>query len=173
MQGLDVAIASIVVACISVVVASVLAVLQLRHQSQTRQAQLFMNIYDEYYNPEWHRRWLELVYTVKDEELIDSDGIPTFLKGDIEKYVGATALTSFFEGIGLLVYKGLIDINLVAELMSTPLIFVWQRVEELVMRVREITGRPQVYEWFEYLYNEIQKIPSRQSQPSGLESTKS
>ncbi|MFX0054870.1 MAG: hypothetical protein ACFFAX_11880 [Promethearchaeota archaeon] len=173
MQGFDVAIASIVVACISVVVASLLAVLQLRHQNETRQAQLFMDIYDEFYSPEWHRRWLELVYTVQDEELMDSDGIPTFLKGDIDKYVGATALTSFFEGIGLLVKKGLIDINLVAELMSTPLIFVWQRVEKLVMRVRELTGRPQVYEWYEYLYNEIQKIPSRQSQPSGLEPTKS
>lgn len=173
MQGFDVAIASIVVACMSVVVASVLAVLQLRHQNETRQAQLFMDIYDEFYNPKWHRSWMELVYVVQDEEMIDSDGIPIFLKGEIDKYVGASALASYFEGIGLLVKKGLIDIELVAELMSTPLIFVWQRVEELVKRVRELTGRPQIYEWFEYLYNEMLKIPSRQSQSSSVEPVKS
>ena len=116
---------------------------------------------------------MELVYIVQKEDLVDSDGMPTFLKGDIDKYVEASSLASFFEGIGLLVKKGLIDINMVGELMSSPLFWVWEKVEELVITVRKITGRPQIYEWFEYLYNEIQKIPSRQSQPSGLEPTKS
>ena len=163
LQEFDVAIASILVACASVVMASVLAVIQLRHQNETRQAQFFMDIYDQFYNPEWHRRWMELVYVVQKEDLVDSDGIPTFLKGEIDKYVEASSLASFFEGIGLLVKKGLIDINLVAELMSSPLIWVWEKVEDVVMKTREVTGRPQIYEWFEYLYNEIQKIPSRQS----------
>ncbi len=169
MQGFDIAVASIVIACVSIVVAAILAVLQLKHQNETRQAQLFMDIYDQFYNPEWHRRWMEVVYVYQNEDLMDSDGVPRFLKGDIDNFVDASSLASFFEGIGLLVNKGLIDINLVAELMSSPLIWVWEKVEELVRKTREVTGRPQIYEWFEYLYNEIQRIPSRQSVPSSQE----
>jgi cytochrome oxidase Cu insertion factor (SCO1/SenC/PrrC family) len=96
MQGFDLAIASIVIACISIVVAAILAVLQLRNQNQTRQAQLFMELYDQFYSPEFHRRWMELVYLIKDEDLIDADGTPTFLKGEIENYVEITALCCFF-----------------------------------------------------------------------------
>lgn len=154
-------------ASVSVVVAAILAVLQLKQRNDTRQAQLFMELYNEFYNPSFHRRWMELVYVYQQSDLLDSEGMPTFLTGDLDKYIEASALSSYFEGIGLLVKKGLIDINLVAELMSTPLFFVWEKVADLVMKVRELLGRPQIYEWFEYLYHEIQKIPSRQNQSSG------
>ena len=156
MQGFEVAIASIVVACISVVVAAMLAVLQLRDQNRTRQAQLFMELYDQYYTPEFHRRWMEAVYMIQEEDLFDSDGTPTFLKGKIDEvYVEINSLLCYFEGIGLLVNRKLIDIDLVAELMSTPIIFVWEKVSNFVERTREILKRPQVYEWFEYLYSEM------------------
>ena len=164
MQGFDVAIASIVIACMSIVVAAMLAVLQLREQNRTRQAQLFMELHGQFYDPEFHRRWMEMVYQIQDEDMIDADGVPTFLKGELENYIEITALCSFFEGIGLLVNKKLIDINLVAELMSTPIIFVWERVRKYIELTREKTGRPQIYEWYEYLYQEIQRIPSRRSQ---------
>jgi len=164
MQGSELAIASIVVACISVVVAAVLAVLQLRNRNQTRHAQLFMELYDQFYTPEFHRRWMEIVFVLREEDLLDSEGTPSFLKGEIDNYVEVNALCCFFEGIGLLVNKTLIDIHIVAELMSTPIIYVWEKVKKFVMQTREILGRPQVYEWFEYLYQEIQNIPSRKSQ---------
>lgn len=163
MQWLDVASASIVIACISVVVAVVLAVLQLREQNQTRQAQLFMDIYDQFYSPEFNERWMRLVYTINEEEWIDSDGTPKWLKGEIDSFVEINSLNCFFEGIGLLVFKKLIDINLVAQLMSTPIVLTWNRVSKHVTRTREILGRPQVFEWFEYLHQRIQDIPSRRS----------
>ena len=166
MQGFDVAIASIVVASVSVVVAAALAVLQIRSQNDTRQAQLFMEIYNQFYNPEFHKRWMETVYVITDENLFDSDGMPIFLKGNIGPYVEVASLCCFFEGLGLLVKKKLIDIDLVAELMSTPLILVWERIEKFVEKTRGVLGRPQVYEWYAYLYHEIQKIPTRKSQPS-------
>ena len=164
MQGFEVAIASIIVACIGVVVAAALAVLQLRSQNQTRRAQLFMELYDQFYTPEFHQRWMDIVFVLQDEDLLDSDGMPIFLKGEIDRYVEINAICCFFEGIGLLVNKKLIDISIVAELMSTPIIYVWEKVQKFVMQTREMWGRPQVYEWFEYLHQEIQKIPSRRSQ---------
>jgi hypothetical protein len=164
MQGFDVAIASIVVACASIVIAAIVAVLQIRQQNQTRQAELFMELYDEYYNPKFHRRWMELVYIHDVSKLgVDSEGVPYIVKGevDIDTVSEFHALGCFFEGIGLLVHKRLIDVQLVAELMSSGIIWVWEKVEKHVLENREILDRPQIYEWFEYLYKEIQKIPSR------------
>jgi len=163
LQDFDVAIVSIVVACASVVVAAALAVLQLRSQNNTRQARLFMDIYDHFYDTEFHKRWMEAVYVIQNADLFDSEGLPKFLTGDIGTYVEITSLCSFFEGVGLLIKKKLIDIDLVAELMSTPIFLVWEKVEKFVKKIRVILGRPQIYEWFEYLYNEIQRIPSRKS----------
>ena len=171
MQGFDVAIASIVVACTSIVVASILAVLQLRNQNRTRQAQLFMELYEQYYAPEYHKRWMEIVYRLREEDLFDTNGKPTFLKGEVENYIEINALCCFFEGVGLLVNKKLIDIVLVAELMSTPIILVWEKIRNFVEKVREVMGRPQVYEWFEYLYQEIQELPSRRSPHPSQRST--
>jgi hypothetical protein len=167
MQGIEIAVVSVVVACISVVVAAALAVLQLRNQNRTRQAQLFMELYNQFYTPEFHRRWMDIVYVMKPEDLVDADGMMKFLKGDIEPFVDINALCCFFEGIGLLVSKKLIDITLVAELMSTPIIFVWDKVHPLVEQSRKLMARPQVYEWFEYLQREMKGIPSRQSKHSG------
>jgi hypothetical protein len=167
MQGIEVAIVSVVVACISVVVAAALAVLQLRNQNRTRQAQLFMELYNQFYTPEFHRRWMEVVFVLKVEDLSDADGMPKYLKGDIEPFVDINALCCFFEGMGLLVSRKLIDISLVAELMSTPIIFVWDKVHTAVEQTREVLGRPQAFEWFEYLQREMKRIPSRQSQRAG------
>ncbi|MFW9805429.1 MAG: hypothetical protein ACFFFK_01710, partial [Candidatus Thorarchaeota archaeon] len=78
--------------------------------------------------------------------------------------VEINSLNCFFEGIGLLVFKKLIDIDLVAQLMSTPIVLTWNTVSKHVTRTREILGRPQVFEWFEYLHQRIQGIASRRSQ---------
>ncbi|MFW9793005.1 MAG: hypothetical protein ACFFEE_01785 [Candidatus Thorarchaeota archaeon] len=164
MQWFDVASASIAIACIGVVVAAIFAVLQLRDQNQTRQAQLFMEIYDQFYTPEFNQRWMRLVYTISDDEWIDPDGTPKWLRGEIDTFVEINALSCFFEGIGLLVFKKLIDIDLVAQLMSTPIVLTWNKINKHVSRTREMLGRPQVYEWFEYLNNRVQNIPSRRSQ---------
>ncbi len=168
LQSLDVAIASIIIACVSVVVAAILAIVQMRDQNQTRQAQLFMDLYGKYITPEFHKRWMQIVSIPEDDILKDKGGLTIFLKGeaDIETSAEFNSLFSFFEGIGLLVNKKLIDINLVAELLSSTVIWVWERISEAVIESRQALGRPQIYEWFEYLYQEIQRIPSRKSQAS-------
>jgi hypothetical protein len=167
MQGFDLASISIIVASASVFVGVVLAVLQLRDQVRTRQAQLFMQLYDHFSTKEFQRYWMEIVYLDEYEDFEESQDKPTFLLGetDIEVASMVGQVCAFFEGMGLLVKRRLIDINLVAELLSSPVFWVWERLEKHVRRTRELQERPQIWEWFEYLYYEIQRIPSRKSRP--------
>ncbi|UCH04926.1 MAG: hypothetical protein JSW05_01860 [Candidatus Thorarchaeota archaeon] len=157
MQQFDVASVSIVIASMSVVLGVILATLQLREQSKTRQAQLFMEIYAQFSQSELLERRFQLVEAFKDQT---QDGHPEIWetsRGDM------SSILFFFEGVGVLVKRRLIDVNLVADLMSGPTMWVWEAIENWVMWRREIENRPQLWEWIEYLYHEIQKIPSRLS----------
>jgi hypothetical protein len=62
----------------------------------------------------------------------------------------------FFEGLGVLVKKGLIDISLIEDLFSQRIIWYWENiasttVEELV----KFTDDPKKYDHIEHLYHEM------------------
>jgi hypothetical protein len=155
MQQFDVTSFSIIIASASVVIGMILAILQLRDQNMTRQAQLFMGVYEQFNSSET-LKWL--FRTVDDFEDCEPGTEPAILEDNIESFYSVMA---FFEGVGVLVRKKLIDVHLVADLISGPTIRLWTSVRDYVELERERLKRPQVWEWTEYLYHEIMKIPSR------------
>lgn len=155
MQQLDVTSVSIIIASASVVIGMILAILQLRDQNKTRQAQLFMGVYDQFSRSDTLKR---LFQTIDNFEHCEPGKKPAILEEDIESFYSVMA---FFEGIGVLVCKKLIDVHLVADLISGPTIRLWRSVGNYVKSERERLERPQVWEWTEYLSSEIMKIPSR------------
>jgi hypothetical protein len=155
MQQLDLASVSIVIASITVVMGVVLAVLQLRDQKKTRQAQLFMEIYVRFERSEF----LDTYFLVGDAFGNHQDeSHPEFWVNNKGK-IGS--VLSFYESIGVLVKRKLIDINLVADLISGSTIRLWESIERWVKWRRKNENWPQLWEWMEYLYHEIRKIPSR------------
>ena len=73
-------------------------------------------------------------------------------------------LAAYFEGIGVLVEEGLLDVDLVEKLFSARIIAIWERAfpDELVDKaqrtryldeVLKIVKDPQMHDHFEYLYN--------------------
>jgi hypothetical protein len=63
----------------------------------------------------------------------------------------------FFEGVGILLHRKLIDIAVVDDLFSSPIKISWEKMKPLAEGERKKFGRPQIWEWWEYLYNEMQK----------------
>jgi hypothetical protein len=64
-------------------------------------------------------------------------------------------VASFYEGVGILVHRKLADVNLICELFPSQAI--WKKIEPLVEGMRKQYALPSLMEWFEYLYNELQK----------------
>ncbi|NIO38531.1 hypothetical protein GTO27_12665, partial [Candidatus Bathyarchaeota archaeon] len=62
----------------------------------------------------------------------------------------------FFEGIGVLLRRKLIDIELVDDLFTAPVKLTWEKVKPIAEELRK-RGLLTAWEWFEYLYNELQK----------------
>ena len=158
MQEFDFTSISIAVASISVVLGVILAIMQLRDQNKTRQAQLFMEISSRFERPEFMDSFF-LILNMFNEYRGDSHP-----EGYLENRGKILSVLSFFENIGILVKRKLIGIHLIADLVSTPTITIWRAIEKWLKWRRVNENRPQIWEWIEYLYHEIQKVPSRQAQ---------
>jgi hypothetical protein len=151
----DVQTVSIVVATASVVVGVVFAVLQLRDFVKTRQTDLIMRLYSRF-GSERFQRTEEKVWKGLSEEALNFHDY-------VEKYGLAEWVTvgTFFEGVGILLYRKLIDIRLADDLFTAPVNMAWDPMKNSIIEARKEYGQPTIFEWFEYLYNELMKREQR------------
>ena len=63
----------------------------------------------------------------------------------------------FLEGIGILLKRRLIDIELVDDMFTSPIKWTWEKMENIILEARKVENQPEILEWFEYLYNEMKK----------------
>ena len=123
---------------------------------ETRQAQLFMQIYSIFQSSEW---WMNYYSSLARQYDDYDDWVAKYGRdANPEAASRSAAVALYFEGIGVLVKKGLIDSNIVADLMQTPIIQYWDSIEDVILEMRDRTDNPAILEWVEYLYNEIKSI---------------
>ena len=128
-----------------------------KHQLETRQAQLFMQMYNRWNTLEM-RTQFDLVMA---SEWKDYDDFVDYSR-DREYMTGFYIVAGFIEGIGVLVNKGLIEAGLVDDLLSGSLMRYWEKLEPVVFEIRARRNWPQYGEWGEYLYCQIKSIYEQQ-----------
>jgi hypothetical protein len=160
----DIQTVSIMLASASVIAGVLYYALQLRHQARARQdmvkarhADLLMRLYSTYGSKEFQ----EALWKVHNLEFEDYN---EYLK----KY-GSTALVTpanraiwtvgwFFNGMGLLLHSRLVDIDQVDDLFGYAIIWMWEIVKPVIFEgYRPQPKMQKSMQWFEYLYNEIEK----------------
>ena len=145
---------SLGVASASIVIGLVYYILQIRHQTRLRQTDLIMRLYSVFGSPEFGESCQEILNT----EITDTDYLaksPNDASNKIKISVRTQA--AFYEGVGVLLHRKLIDTDLVDDLFSSPIIQAWEKLEPIIKTTRERRKRPQIWEWFEYLYYEMKK----------------
>jgi hypothetical protein len=145
---LDVASVSALVAATGVIIGVILTIVELRNLVKQRQTDLVMRLHSRFGTREFIDAWEK----IRTRELDDYD---TYMK----KYglSDVAIVGSFFEGLGLLLHRKLIDIDLVAELFRESSKLTWTRTRPIVEGQRKQYNEPRWGEWWEYLYNEMQK----------------
>ena len=148
MFELDISSLSAIIAAIGVMIGVVLTVLEVRNWVNTRQTDLVIRLYSTFGSDEIQEAW-ERIQT---REFKDFDSYrKEYGLQDVNK-VGW-----FFEGLGVLLHRKLIDISLVDDLFSSPVKRAWEKLKPVAEGERNQTNRPQIWEWFEYVYNEMKK----------------
>jgi hypothetical protein len=127
---------------------------------ETRQAQLFMQLLDRWTSSEFALSYGKIRYDLcpkfnnSPEEFSQYVTQNTNEKFNPEVMLPVHQLTLFFEGVGVLVQKNLIDFDLVERLFSDRVIWFWRMIKPRIIFAREYQG-PQAYTSFEWLYDEM------------------
>lgn len=162
----DLNLISIVVAAVSVSLAAIYYILNIKNTQknlsatlETRQAQLFMQIYSSFHEEGFFEKFTNIL-SWKWKDYDDFMGKYSF-KADPKAWRSLGSVGAFFEGIGVLVHRGFIDIDLVGQLLSRHIVFFWDKIEPISLEMRKRLDMP-VDVWIEYLYNEVKPVMSKQ-----------
>jgi len=152
----DISTLSTVIAAASVVIGVILAVLELRNLVKTRQTDLVMRLYSTYGSNEFREALIRIMnLQFKDyEDYVKKYG-PWF--SEEPAHMAMAMVGMYFEGIGVLLNKKLIDIILTYDLFSTPIRLCWEKFKPVPEGLRKQYNDPTIFENFEYLYNEMKK----------------
>jgi len=147
-EMVDVQTVSIAVASTGVFLAAIYYIIQIRHQTKVRQTDLVMRLYSTFGSKEFQDAWTRI-------ESIEFKNYDEYVK----KYGSGDYVqcATFFEGIGVLLQNRLIDINLVDALFGVPLKYMYERMKPIIEGNKQQFHNQRVFEYFEYLYNEMQK----------------
>jgi len=140
---------SIVVASAGLLIAAIYYVLEIRHQTKIRQMDLVMRLFSTFNSNEFQEEYLKLLdLDVKDYD----DYVKTYgLKGLFKVF-------SFFEALGILLNRKIVSTDLVQQLFSQSIQIMWEKCKSIQEGLRKKYNQPKWFEWFEYLYNEMQKF---------------
>jgi len=157
---------SIAVASAGVFVAAVYYVLQIRHQSRLRQTDLVMRLYDRFSSNEFQVAWQKV--RTSDVEKYSAHAISDHPKGahalsdyPKELYFAVNKVCLFFEGVGILLRRRVTDTRMIEDLFGGTVIRAWESVKSAVEGARHQLNDPEIYYYFEYLYNEVKKREQR------------
>lgn len=129
---------------------------QLRDIVKSRNTDLFVDLYNQLTSREFQRMYNDIMYNyrwVDYEDWLSKYGPDS----NPEAWANFNSVGYFFDGIGVLVHKKLIDIQLVDDLMSSAVIWLWEKTGPIIKERRLRRNRPQIWEWVEYLYYRIKE----------------
>ena len=127
-------------------------------QLETRQAQLFMQMYQDFKRPDVQKAFHDIVYVWEWDSFEDYQ--EKYGRSNWDERQKYMLVYSIYEGLGVLIYRGLIDVKMIDELMRSYVTRFWEKVGPVMIEVRSRYDAPLAAEWMEYLYKKIKPIES-------------
>jgi hypothetical protein len=168
---MDVQSVSVVVAAVGLLIAAINQIytsrqanVQRQTEIQTRQAELFMQLYEQWKSPEFRLAVVQMVFHYSWDDINDfmeRYGPQTNPETWVNVFIRQA---TFYEGVGVLVEQGLIDINLVDRLLHNTIIYFWEHMGPILteMRKNQALGEQPYYDSAEYLYRLIKRREPQQ-----------
>ena len=117
----DVSAVSMIVASVSVLVAATYYIMQIRHQNKLRQTDMVMRLYALFGSVEFQNSYQKIM------GLKFEDYVKRYAKSNVDVLAATYSVGVFFEGIGVLVKRKLINMDLVDDLFTIPILDAWEK----------------------------------------------
>jgi len=139
-----------------VFVAAVYYILQIRHQARVRQTDLILRLQSDWRSRELGESYVRVMNMKFKTYEEFAEKYPLWSQIGSPDYRAVTEVGSFFDGVGILLHRRLIDVEMVDELLGTPIKNAWEKLKPAIEGRRKEVN-PILRKWFEYLYNEVKK----------------
>jgi hypothetical protein len=127
---------------------------------RTRKAELLWSIYKRWNEADFLRSWNEV--SSWEWENYD-DYMRKYGPGsDPELEIMRGMIGTYFESVGVLLKRGLIDVSEIDDMMSGYVMGYWRKFEDVMTEFRRRHNRPEAAEHIEYLYNEVRRVYEKQ-----------
>ena len=144
---------SIVIVTASVIIGVIIAIFELRDLAQTRHIELIIKL-----NPSLNVSGSELFEALPDIWNREFNDYNEYLKNYGEPVADKAfhIIAGYLDGIGFLLNKRLIDVETVDYLLGGSH-KIWEKIEPVVEGMRKQYDMPELYKWFENLYEEMKR----------------
>lgn len=143
-------IAEIIAASITVggIAFALLQINQMRRQRRDASAIAFI---DSIQNGEFARAYLRVL------QLPDNISFDELRERDGKFEEAAIFLATNFETVGLMVYRDLVDFEIVRDLIGDAVVAIWAKLRRWTFEMREQQARDTVFDWFEWLAEKLEE----------------
>jgi len=162
---LDIQTIGVILAATSVTIAAAYYVLSLHNQNQTRQAQLFMNLYNSTTDKEFLRHAMEHIFQWNYSDLDDFEE-KYGLESNPEENTYWHLEINFIESTAILVNRGLVPVSLVDSWVGDWFIVHWEKFSPYIREFRVRNKLPGVWMENEALIKKLKEY--RMKNPSRL-----
>lgn len=145
---------SIIVTISSVVVAFIIGIRSIRNFAVSRKASVFISYHSQAYNKQLMMDQMEIFnkWSWKDyDDFWQTYGPQT----NPEAYAKFISVAGFFEGLARLLKKGIIDEDLIPEMVAVSIVMFHEKTRSIQEEVFGPIIRPESADLFKYLYNLI------------------
>ena len=144
------------VAATGVLIAAVYYVLNMRAAIKTREAQLFMQIFERFKEKDF---WEGINETRKAEfnEFLEK----TQIKMTFDDYNRLNSMSAYFEGIGVLLKRGYISVDLINDFMPITILSYFENIKPYIQWRIEKGGSPYRWKNYQYLYRVVKDTNER------------
>ena len=131
------------------------AMVQVRQYRSDRRRAAAVELLHSFQTPAFAQA-LNIVYNLPDG--LSRDKLEAQLEG---RFHVLYSLMTTWESLGILVHMGELDLALVEDFFSGPILISWRKLKGHVEGERAATGRDTIEEWFQWLAERLQERESR------------
>jgi hypothetical protein len=157
----DIQTVSIAIASAGVLAGAIYYVLDIRHQSRLRQTETVIRL-----SPWFNMNAREVQEAVSQVCSIEYKDYQDYLERYSEKPENITLkiLGNYFEGIGILVYRKLVEPDIVYDFWGEIVQSLWEKIQPIVADMRKDIGDPNAFRFWEQLYKEMKRREQKNQQ---------
>ena len=143
-----------IVEALAVVIGVGFAIVQMRQYRHDKHREGAIELLHSFQTPSFAKA-LTIVYNMP-------EGLS---KREVEEYVGddfhfVYAMITTWESLGILLHRGEVDLQLIDDFFSGPILVSWRKLEGYVLGERAQVGRDTINEWFQWLKERLEEAES-------------